>query len=159
MRSPGGGAAHGLPPPGPGHFVGEDPLGGVAPIDGSTLTRNERDPTNRHLRPTSRAGGHGAGCTAPSNRSSLAPGSPIPGMPPGPLGIGPLFVTNGRPLSPTEVVVMCYIPDLGQRAFALLAGPFVMHYNPPGNSLSTSGKLTNPSIQGKEPRREPGGVT
>ena len=59
--------------------------------------------------------------------------------------------------TPTEVVVMCYIPDLGQRAFALLAGPFVMHYNPPGNSLSTSGKLTNPSIQGREPRREPGG--
>ena len=52
---------------------------------------------------------------------------------------------------------MYYEQVVGLKLIAILSGHLVLQYDLPGNSPSTSGKLTKPAIQGSEPRREPGG--
>ena len=59
---------------------------------------------------------------------------------------------------PAAVVgLMYYEQVVGLKLIAILSGHLVLQYDLPGNSPSTSGKLTKPAIQGSEPRREPGG--
>ena len=55
------------------------------------------------------------------------------------------------------VGLLYYEQVVGLKLIAILSGHLVLQYDLPGDSPSTSGKLTKPAIQGSEPRREPGG--